>query len=293
MKILVTGSNGLLGQKIIRQLTKKDADFLATSKGVNRNSDCEEANYVSLDICSVEEIEKYFQSYLPTHVIHTAAMTNVDACELNPEECQEVNVEATRKLFEASKKIGAHFLLLSTDFIFDGKKGNYAEEDEPNPLSVYAQSKVDAEKILIEDSYKNFSIARTIIVYGTGNNLSRTNIVCWAKDALSKGQPMNIIDDQFRAPTWADDLAWACIRICELNKRGIFHISGPETMSIYEIVVRVAAHYNLSIDSLQRTDSSTLNQPAVRPPKTGFDLTKARKELGYNPKTLEETLDLL
>lgn len=293
MKILVTGSNGLLGQKIIRQLTKKDADFLATSKGVNRNSDCEEANYVSLDICSVEEIEKYFQSYLPTHVIHTAAMTNVDACELNPEECQEVNVEATRKLFEASKKIGAHFLLLSTDFIFDGKKGNYAEEDEPNPLSVYAQSKVDAEKILIEDSYKNFSIARTIIVYGTGKNLSRTNIVCWAKDALSKGQPMNIIDDQFRAPTWADDLAWACIRICELNKRGIFHISGPETMSIYEIVVRVAAHYNLSIDSLQRTDSSTLNQPAVRPPKTGFDLTKARKELGYNPKTLEETLDLL
>ena len=293
MKILVTGSNGLLGQKIIRQLTKKGVDFLATSKGVNRNQECDEAKYVSMDICSTEEIEKYFKSYLPTHVIHTAAMTNVDACELNPEECQEVNVEATRKLFEGAKKIGAHFLLLSTDFIFDGKKGNYKEEDEPNPLSVYAQSKVDAEKILIDDSYKNSSIARTIIVYGVGNNLSRTNIVCWAKEALSKGQPMNIIDDQFRAPTWADDLAWACIRICELNKRGIFHISGPETMSIFEIVERVAAHFKLSKTTLNRTDSSTLNQPAVRPPKTGFDLTKAKNELGYNPKTLEETLDLL
>jgi dTDP-4-dehydrorhamnose reductase len=293
MKILVTGSNGLLGQKIIRQLTKKGIDFLATSKGVNRNHDCDEAKYVTKDICSSDEIEKYFQSYLPTHVIHTAAMTNVDACELNPEECQEVNVEATRKLFEAAKKIGAHFQLLSTDFIFDGEKGNYKEEDEPNPLSVYAQSKVDAENILLEDVYQNQSIVRTIIVYGIGNNLSRTNIVCWAKEALSKGQTMNIIDDQFRAPTWADDLAWACIRICELNKRGIFHISGPEIMSIYEIVVRVAAHYNLSTTTLNRTDSSTLNQPAVRPPKTGFDLTKARNELGYNPKTLEETLDLL
>jgi dTDP-4-dehydrorhamnose reductase len=104
---------------------------------------------------------------------------------------------------------------------------------------------------------------------------------------------MNIIDDQFRAPTWADDLAWACIRICELEKVGIYHISGPETMSIFEIVQRVALHFGLSTTTLNRTDSSTLNQPAKRPPKTGFDLSKARLDLGYNPKTLEQTLDLL
>jgi dTDP-4-dehydrorhamnose reductase len=293
MRILITGSNGLLGQKIVRQSIKRNLTFLATSKGENRNPDCPSELYQSMDICSVEEIAKVFEAFQPTHVIHTAAITNVDACELNPSECEEVNVNATRYLFEASQKHNAHFQLLSTDFIFDGEKGNYKETDEPNPLSVYAKSKVDGEAILLNSDYKNHSIVRTIIVYGIGNNLSRNNIICWAKEALGKGQTMNIIDDQFRAPTWADDLAWACLRICELNKTGIYHIAGPETISIYGIVERVANHCKLSKESLTKTDSSTLNQPAKRPPRTGFDLTKARTELGYNPKTLEETLDLI
>jgi dTDP-4-dehydrorhamnose reductase len=293
MRILITGSNGLLGQKIVRQALKKGITFLATSKGNNRNTDCPTDYYQSMDICSAEEIAKVFEAFQPTHVIHTAAITNVDACELNPEECELVNVTSTHYLFEAAQKINAHFQLLSTDFIFDGEKGNYKETDEPNPLSVYAKSKVDGEAILLNSDYKNHSVVRTIIVYGIGNNLSRNNIVCWAKEALSKGQTMNIIDDQFRAPTWADDLAWACLRICELNKTGIYHISGPETLSIYTIVERVANFYNLSTESLTKTDSSTLNQPAKRPPRTGFDLTKSRDELGYNPKTLEETLRLI
>lgn len=293
MIILITGSNGLLGQKIVRQLKKRKIEFIATSKGENRNPDCDDSRYVSMDICSEDEIAIVFKTYVPTHIIHTAAITNVDACELNPVACFETNVAATEKLFNQTKKIGAHFQLLSTDFIFDGEKGNYKEEDEPNPLSVYARSKVDAERFLLNDTYLNYSIVRTIIVFGVANNLTRTNIVSWAKDALSKGQEMRIIDDQFRAPTWADDLAWACIRICELEKRGVFHISGPETMSIFEIVERVAKFFGLSTKTLVRTNSSALNQPAKRPPKTGFDLTKSRNELGYNPKTLEETLDFI
>jgi len=293
MKILITGSNGLLGQKIIRQALKKGITFLATSKGENRNPDCPSEKYQSLDICVATEIEKVFSDFEPTHIIHTAAITNVDTCELNPAECELVNVTATSYLFEASQKINAHFQLLSTDFIFDGVKGNYKETDEPNPLSVYAKSKADGEAILLNSDYKNHSIVRTIIVYGTGNNLSRTNIICWAKEALGKGHPMNIIDDQFRAPTWADDLAWACLRICELNKIGIYHISGPETLSIYTIVERVANYYGLSTETLTKTDSSTLNQPAKRPPRTGFDLTKSRNELGFDPKTIEETLRLI
>jgi len=277
----------------VANLLSRDIDFLATSKGENRNQDCPNEKYYSLDICVQSVIEELFDKFKPTHVIHTAAITNVDACELDPDLCYIVNVQATQFLVEASIKHEAHFQLLSTDFVFDGLKGNYNEEDIPNPLSHYASSKVKAEQILLECQYKNWSIVRTIIVYGIGNNLSRTNIVCWAKDALSNGQEMRIIDDQFRAPTWAEDLAWACIRICKLNKTGIFHISGPETMSIFEIVQRVARYFSLPTNTLVRTDSSTLNQPAKRPPRTGFDLAKSKKELGYNPMTLEETLPFI
>ncbi len=293
MRILITGSNGLLGQKIVYQLLNAKEVFLATSLGVNRNDACPTDHYCAMDITNQVDIERVMKDFQPTHVIHTAAMTNVDACELDPPTCESINVDAVRYLAHACQKNGVHFQLLSTDFVFDGEKGNYSEEDDPNPLSVYAKSKVEGEKIVSSLTNLSYSIVRTIIVYGTGQNLSRSNIVLWAKEALQKGQELTIIDDQFRAPTWADDLAWACIGICRLNEHGIFHISGPETMSIFALVERIAKHYQLPMSQVKRTDSSSLNQPAVRPPKTGFDLSKAKNRLGYRPMTLEQTLDLL
>jgi len=293
MKYLITGSNGLLGQKIISQLINRKINFLATSLGENRFSKCPGNQYQSLDITDQKQVNEVIGAYQPDVVINTAALTNVDACEEDQEGCQSINVNAVHFLMGACEKNKAHFIQLSTDFVFDGEKGNYAEEDERNPLSFYAKSKVNAENILFNHSFKNWSILRTIIVFGKGENLSRSNIVLWAIESLKKGQKLTIVNDQFRAPTWADDLAWACIRVGEINARGVFHIAGPEIFSVYELVQRIARFHQLDERLVQPISSDTLNQKAKRPPRTGFDLTKSREVLGYCPMTLEQSLAFL
>ncbi|MGV3610243.1 MAG: SDR family oxidoreductase [Fluviicola sp.] len=293
MKILITGSNGLLGQKIVKRCLKHGIPFIATSKGINRNPDCPEEHYIPLDLQESDAVKKLVEAQRPTAIIHTAALTNVDYCETNPEECHQVNVVASQILFEAAKSIGAHFELLSTDFVFDGENGPYKEEDAVNPLSVYAQSKVDAEQILIRDEFKNWSISRTIIVYGTGFGLSRTNMILWALEALPKGEVMKLVDDQFRAPTWADDLAYGCVEIVLRNQTGIFHLSGPVSRPVNKIVEEVGEALGLKNLNIQTISSATLNQAAKRPPRTGFDLSKAEKILDYRPMDIQETIPIL
>lgn len=293
MRILITGSNGLLGQYLVEQIKNLDVEFLGTSIGANRNTKLNELQFQSLDITNEDQVKQVCDQFQPTHMIHTAAVTNVDQCELDPKLCQKVNVQATQFLFEEAVRINAHFQLLSTDFVFDGQQGNYKETDLVHPLSVYGQSKVDAENLLIQSSYSNWSIVRTIIVYGVGENLSRGNLISWSKSMLEEGKDMNVVDDQFRAPTYADDLAKGCLAILQRQKTGIYHLSGPETYSIFDIVTKIADHYGFDKSKVHRISSATLNQPAKRPPFTGFDLTKAKLDLAYQPLTLEQTLQFL
>ncbi len=293
MRILITGSNGLLGQNLVKQLQEKKADFLATSKGKNRITTLIPSNYQQLDITNQEEVELVFNTYRPTAVINTAAMTNVDACESHKEACWDMNVNAVQYLIDACQKHKTHLIHLSTDFVFDGESGPYKETDTPNPLSYYGKSKYKAEKLIQNSHLEHWSIARTIIVYGVVEKMSRSNVVLWAKLALEKGEPINVVDDQFRSPTHGSDLAKGCLLIAEKKASGIFHLSGKELMSILELVERVASYYQLDKSIISPIKSETLNQAAKRPPVTGFDLSKSKKELGYNPVSFEAGLALV
>lgn len=294
MRILITGSNGLLGQKLVAALrTDPEVNLLATSRGSDRTPDPLGSHYRAMDITVAEEVDTAFDAFKPEVVIHTAAMTNVDACELDPVACALQNVTATQNLVTAAECQGAHFIHLSTDFIFDGKNGPYREEDEPAPLSIYGQSKLDAEGIVINSRLSKWSIARTIIVYGIAEGLSRSNVVLWAKSALEKGQPIKVVDDQWRMPTLAEDLADGCIRIAKRGAIGIYNLSGPDGMSILELVNRVGEFFHLDTSVVSPVKSDTLGQPAKRPPKTGFVLDKARRDLGYAPRGLEAGLAVL
>lgn len=297
-KVLITGTNGLLGQKLIyKLLSEKKFDIIATSRGENRLLLREGYTYSPLEITSREDVKNVFSKYRPDYIINTAAMTNVDQCEKEKEECRKANVDSVLYMVEALAKLKGDnydpfFLHLSTDFIFDGENGPYTEDDEPNPISFYGQSKLDSEDIVIASSLR-WAIARTIIVYGIVDNMSRSNIVLWAKDALSKGQTINVVDDQFRSPTLAEDLADGCMLIVEKEAEGIWNISGKETMSILDLVKKVADYYYLDKSLINPIKSSTLNQPAKRPPRTGFILDKAINELGYNPHSFEEGIKIL
>lgn len=294
MRILITGSNGLLGQKLIAALRNEvTVDLLATSRGGDRSPDPLGSRYRALDITDQGEVDAVFDGFRPEVVVHTAAMTNVDACELDPVACQLQNVTATAHLVRAAERHGSHFIHLSTDFIFDGGNGPYREEDEPAPLSVYGQSKLDAERIVIDSRLSRWAIARTIIVYGIADGLSRSNVVLWAKGALEKGQPIKVVDDQWRMPTLAEDLADGCIRIAKQGATGIYHLSGPDGMSILELVERVGAFFQLDTSVVTAVKSDSLGQPAKRPPRTGFILDKARTDLGYAPRGFEAGLEVL
>lgn len=293
MKILITGSNGLLGQKLVALLANKEGiTLLATSKGANRISNTNGYQYQSLDITNENEVATIFNSFKPDTIINTAAMTNVDSCESLQKECWELNVTAVEYLIKYAEQHQTHLIHLSTDFVFDGENGPYKETDQANPLSYYGKSKLAAEELMQQANTK-WSIVRTIIVYGVAENMSRSNIVLWAKQALEKGDPLTIVDDQFRSPTLAEDLAMGCWLIAEKQATGIFHLSGKDLMSIIELVYRVADFYGYDKSNIQPIKSSSLNQAAKRPPKTGFVLNKAINELGYSPCSFEEGLAIV
>lgn len=288
--ILVTGTNGLLGQKILYQLKSlPDIRLIASSKGVNRTRNITNYVYVDLDITNIEQLNRAFETYKPDTLINTAAFTNVDACELNKEACWKLNVDAVAIMIALCKKHNTHFIHLSTDFVFDGTAGPYSETDQPNPLSYYAASKYESEKLLMQSDLQ-WAIIRTIIIYGVVDDGQRSNVVLWTKNSLEQHKDINVITDQYRSPTLAEDLADACVQ-CALRKAtGIYHVSGSEQMSIWECVNSVADFFHLDKKYLHPITTASLQQPAVRPLVTGFNIDKAMRELNYKPHSFTEGL---
>jgi len=299
-KILVTGSNGLLGEKLVYLLSEKEDVFLiATSKGENRLYEKSDYVYESVDLTDKNKIESIISDYSPDYIINAAAMTNVDACETKKSECIEINVESVRTLVNVitkrqslNPKHRTHLIHLSTDFVFDGTNGPYSEEDKPNPLSFYSQSKYDSEKI-IQQSLITWTIIRTIIIYGVSENMSRMNLVLWVLKSLSKGERIRVVNDQFRSPTLAEDLAVACLNVAMKNKTGIYHVSGKETKSILELAYQVADYFHLDKSLIEPVTSEELKQAARRPKRTGFVIEKAIHELDFHPHSFKEGLGIV
>jgi len=289
-KILIIGSNGLLGQTLLGQLqNQNEYKIIATSRGKNRHIIKIGYTYKDIDITKSDELSKYIKDLNPTYIINTAAITNVDYCETHKLECDEVNVESVKTIIDCCRELNSHLIHISTDFIFDGKKGYYKEDDVPNPVNYYGLSKLKSENA-IKDSNINFTILRTILVYGSVDNMNKSNIVLWIKDNLEKGKTINVVDDQYRMPTYVQFLAKACIKSIYLKKFGIYNISSNELISIYELSLIVAEVFRLNPSYINKISSSQLNAKAKRPAKTGFNLIKMKSELQLESNSFKEDL---
>lgn len=191
-------------------------------------------------------------------------------------------------MIDACKRHDTHLIHISTDYIFNGEKdGLYVENDNPDPLGYYGESKLGGENLLKESNI-DYAILRTILVYGKHK---KPNIVLKVKNGLESGDQVNLVDDQIRTPTYVDDLVRACDAVVNKRARGVYHISGNEMMSYHEIGIKIADHFSLDKSLINKMKTSSLNQKAKRPPKTGFVLEKAIRDLDYKPTKFDDALD--
>ncbi|RYF58116.1 MAG: NAD(P)-dependent oxidoreductase, partial [Cytophagaceae bacterium] len=285
MKILITGANGLLGQKLVGLLANQlDVELVATARGANRLPVADGYTYLAMDITDRQQVLDVITQVRPDAVIHGAAMTDVDKCELDKDGCWAQNVTAVEYIVEACRAVNAFLCHVSTDFIFDGAAGPYGEEAEGNPISFYGWSKYAAEKVVI-NSGLDWAIARTVLVYGIAHDMSRSNIILWVKKSLEDGKTIKVVTDQFRSPTLAEDLAAGCALIAQKRATGIFNISGKEVLTPHEMAIQTADYFGLDKSLITEATAATFTQTARRPPRTGFIIDKARTELGYNPRS--------
>ncbi len=290
-KILVTGANGLLGQKVTELFAHETSHELILTDLHDHAFESRGFDYFPMDITKKEEVKEAVKKYDPKYIINTAAYTNVDGCETDRELSWKVNVDAVKHFIIASRINSSKIIHISTDYVFDGKSGNYSEGSKPNPLSYYGKSKLAAENALLTSGV-DCAIVRTMILYGKGKDL-RPNFAIWLLQMLSEKNKVTIVDDQFGMPTIVDDLAWGIVKIADLNKSGMYHICGSEYCNRYEFAVKLAGIFGLNENLIMPIKTSDLNQAAARPMNSSFILLKAETDLGLKPLNVTEGLNLL
>jgi dTDP-4-dehydrorhamnose reductase len=292
MRILVTGSNGLLGQKLTHLIQSDDNMYLiATARGKSAVK-IRKGEYHSLDISNRENVESVLRFTKPDVIINTAAMTLVDNCELQREACWKANVTSVETLVRCCEALHIHLIHISTDFIFDGSHGPLDESATPGPVNYYGETKLASENA-IRKTAASWTILRTVLVFGITHDMSRSNIVLWVKNSLEANQKIQVVNDQWRTPTLAEDLAMGCYLVCRKKAKGIYNISGKDFITPYDIAIKTADFFSLDKSLIQATDSTRFVQAAKRPLRTGFIIEKARKELGYEPHSFDEGLQVI
>ncbi len=288
-KLLITGSNGLLGTALVR-FAAAAYEMVGTSASPPTGV-FQPLRFYQADIRNAGAVQAVMNAVRPTAVLHTAAMTNVDACEQDPALAYAVNVEGTKHVARAARDVGAKLIALSSDYVFSGECGPYGEADPVGPLSVYGSTKLGAEEA-VRESGVDYCIARTSVLFGWYMG-ARVNFVTWLIDTLRAGREANIVTDQTNAPTLMDNAAEMLLALVEQDAQGVFHTAGGEWLSRYDFARRIAERFALDTSLIRPILSADLQQPARRPVHSGLRVTKVAQLPGVRPMSVTEALDAL
>lgn len=286
--VLITGANGFLAQYLIHVL-RDSYKIIATGKGEPRfKLDYPNLLYTTMDFTDPAAVAAVIGLNRPDVIVHAGAMSKPDDCEGDKGLADLTNTKATQHLLDAAAGCKSLFIFLSTDFIFDGIVGMYREEDQPGPVNYYGETKLNAE-ILVKAYAYSWSIVRTVLVYGKSDG-GRHNLLTLVAEKLQRGESYSVFNDQVRTPTYVEDLASGIEAIINRRAEGVYHLSGKDVLTPFQMAMATAKHLGLDTNLLTPVTAENFSHGAARPKVTGFCIDKARHELGYNPLSFEEGL---
>jgi dTDP-4-dehydrorhamnose reductase len=289
-RVLVCGSNGLLGQHVAHRLgNRTDLEVLNTGRQRSFAYDHLLFDYTELDLSNRSDVRSLLSSFLPDVIINTVAAINVDWCEEHRDGAWKANVSTVEHLIEGARKKGSHIIHVSTDYVFDGKNGPYAEDHRPAPINYYGKTKLAAENLLLSAGLP-VSIARVSLLFGAGIAI-KPNFVSKVVQSLRSGKTVYATKDIGTNPTLASDAAHALVTMMERQCEGIFHISGPDAVHRLEYAHLIAKTFNLPAEGIQEVSASDLDLPAERPRWTSFSIEKARQELSFAPLSVRDAIE--
>jgi len=269
-KVLVTGALGQLGASLQLNGFKTVKTDLFPHQT--------EENYSVFDITKEDEVNRLLDDEKPDIIVHLAAMTNVDGCELNPEQARQINVQGTVNLLN---HFDGKFVLISTDYVFDGKNGPYGENDKVQPINVYGQTKLDAE-IKVKECSNDWVNIRTNVVWNIGGNF-KASFADWVVKELNNNRRIQIVNDQWNNPTWTVDLSMVIEKLIQFDAKGVYHYGSADIINRYKFACLIANVYGLDDSLIEPITTEELNQSAKRPLKCGLKTDKIKKDFNILP----------
>lgn len=284
MKLLVTGAHGLLGRSLLER--EFDIEMAGCGRG---QTPVGRAPYYQVELADPQAVRGLLETARPDWVIHTAALTDVDRCEIDRPLARQVNLEIVEHLVAACQDLDIGLVQLSTDYVFDGRNGPYGEQDPPNPLSYYGALKLESEKAVLQSDFKGI-VLRTLWLYGYIPQ-TRRNLVTWPLAALARGERLAVVDDQWGNPTYVHDVALALVELCRRQINGLFHMGGNSYMTRYQLVQELAGFFGLDAGLVSPVPTAAAGQQAPRPLRSGLRAEALSALLGRAPLSFAQGLD--